>query len=122
MEAMRTILLLPLLLLGSLQAALAPATPLLERDRALQFRDSPLEYPPPPAESSKAFRRLPDAPRLSVVRGDWKLQLGLPAGAQGLAHEGDRATSRTGIAGQPDYETIQLRPRLPRAPPPALPC
>ena len=118
---MRAAALLPLLLLGTLQAAIAPATSPLGRDGHLQFRDNPLESPLTPAEGAKTFKRLAEAPQRSALRVDWKLQMGVLAGAPRGAGDGDPGSSRIGVAGQTGAASIQLRPRLPRAPPPAPP-
>lgn len=118
---MRTLVLLSLLLLGTLQAAIAPATSPGRPDGLLQFTDSPYECPPAPAENSTAVRRLADGPRQSALQGGWKSEKIVLAAALSLPPAGDPASSRTGLAGQADGESIQLRPKKPRAPPAAPP-
>jgi hypothetical protein len=118
---MRTSVLLSLLLLGSLQAAVAPAVFHDEPGGLLQFRDSPYECPPATAENPTAFKRLTDTSRQSALQGDGKLAKFVLAGASVPAPASDPGSSRAGIDGQSDAESIQLQPQKPRAPPSAPP-
>lgn len=119
---MKTAVLLPLLLLGSLQAAIAPATPPFAPDQSLRFRDSLIESPLSPGEAARTFKRLSEAPRTAVVGAADKFQKGIRTELPGIAGAGGGAASLIGVAGHADAESIELRPRLPRAPPAAPPC
>ncbi len=116
---MRTSFLLSLLLLGSLQAAFAPAVLHVEPGGLLQFTGSPFECPPATAESPIAVKRLAESPRQSALQGDGKSAKFILAGAPIPACDGDPASSRTSIAKLADAESIRLQPRKPRAPPTA---
>lgn len=116
---MRTPILLSLLLLGGLQAAIAPATAPDELDRRLGFTSGSCEIPPTPAENATSFKRLTDAPRQSVLTGNGKPQKSALAGAPNLAPDSGAASSQVRAAGRAEAESIQLRPTKPRAPPSA---
>jgi hypothetical protein len=118
---MRNSALLSLLLLGSLQAAIAPAVFHDEPGGLLQFRDSPYECLPATAENPTEFKRLADTSRQSALQGDGKLSKIVLAGAPIPVPVGDPASSRTAIAGPSDADSIQLNPGKPRAPPSAPP-
>jgi hypothetical protein len=119
---MRTPILLTLLLLGCLQAAIAPATSHDRIDRSLQFRGGPVEAPPAPADNTTTLKRLNDTSRQSALNGDGKLQKGLLAGALHPAPAADAASSRLEVAGPSTADSIHQRPPKPRAPPFAPSC
>lgn len=118
---MRTFLLIPLLLLGGLQAAVRPAVPAVEQAGPLRFSGRPLPSAPAPAETQPALRLLNDAPPQSALQGDGNPQKVVPAPAPRLAPaRGHR--SRSGFpAGHAATNPADRRPAQPRAPPVALP-
>ncbi|MBK6733884.1 MAG: hypothetical protein IPG61_07285 [bacterium] len=119
---MRTPLLLTLLLLGCLQAAIAPVTSPVQVERSLQLRGGPVEAPPAPADNTTTLKRLNDTSRQSALTGDGKLQKGILAGALHHVPAADAASSRMDVAGPSTAESIHQRPPKPRAPPFAPSC
>lgn len=119
--AMRTFLLIPLLLLGGLQAAVRPAAPAAELAGPLRVSGRPLPAAPAPAETQPALRMLPDAPSQSALQGNGKQQKAVPAPAPCLAPARGRS-SRSGVpAGLAATDPLDQRPAQPRAPPASLP-
>lgn len=118
---MRTFLLIPLLLLGGLQAAVRPAAPPVEQAGPLRFSGRPLPSAPAPAETQPALRLLPDAPRQSALQGDGKQQKAAPAPAPRLALARDGRSLSRPLAGHAATNPVERRPEQPRAPPAAPP-
>lgn len=119
---MRTPILLTLLLLGCLQAAIAPVTSPVQVERSLQLRGGPAEAPPAPADNATTLKRLNETSRQSALTGDGKLQKGILAGTLHHAPASDAAASRVVVAGPSAAESIHQRPPKPRAPPVAPSC
>lgn len=118
---MRNLLLIPLLLLGALQAAVQPAAPPPGPVGALRFHGAPAPSNPAPAETPTAVKPLPDAPRQSALQGDSKQQKALPAAAPRLASDRDRGARQGTPAGRAPTAPVDLRPAQPRAPPASPP-
>jgi hypothetical protein len=118
---MRVPLLIPLLLLGALQAAVQPTAPPAGPAGSLRVHAGPAPTAPAPAEAPTAVKPLPDATRQAALQGDGKQQKALPAPAPRLAADPDhRAFARFGDGRSPTAP-VDLRPAQPRAPPAAPP-
>lgn len=118
---MRTYLLIPLLLLGGLQAAVRPAAPTVEQAGPLRFSGRPLPSAPAPAETQPALRLLTDAPLQSALQGDGNPQKVVPAPAPQLARARGRRSRSSFPAGHAATNPADRRPEQPRAPPAAPP-
>lgn len=114
---MRKLLLIPLLLLGSLQAATRPAATVGDPAGPLRFHAGALPTGPAPADTPTALKRLAESSRQSALSGDGKLQKGDLTAAPRLAPARDGDSSRHPRAGSAVAESCERRPRQPRAPP-----
>lgn len=114
---MRKLLLIPLLLLGSLQAATRPAATVGDPAGPLRFHAGALPTGPAPADTPTALKRLAESSRQSALSGDGKLQKGDLAAPPRLAPARDGHSSRHPGAGNAIADSDERRPRQPRAPP-----
>lgn len=118
---MRATALLPLLLLGLLQASLAPAPPAPRADDRPGLRAVP-GAPVQPAESSGAIKRLAEPTPAQGLAGDGRLQKGdLAATHRSPLPPRRAATARFLDDAGGDPRADHARPRQPRAPPAFLP-
>ena len=114
---MRALLLIPLLLLGGLEAAVRPAVPPADRPDVAHIRACSRPDVPATADARTAVKPLPDASRQSALQTDGKPQKAAPSPSPRLVPaRADRALRGTG--GRPlSAEPVDLRPEQPRAPP-----
>lgn len=117
---MRHLLLIPLLLLGALQAAVQPAAPPADPTGPLCLRGGPAPTAPAPAEAPTVLKPL-EAPRQAALQQDGKQQKALPAPAPRLAADPDHRASAGSGDGRAPTAPVDLRPAQPRAPPAAPP-
>jgi hypothetical protein len=115
--AMRNLLLIPLLLLGALQAAVQPAAPPVDPSGFLRLHGGQAPSASTPAETRTAVKPLPDGPRQAALQGDGKPQKALPVPAPRLAADRDGRTFHGSDAGRAPTAPVDLRPAQPRAPP-----
>jgi hypothetical protein len=118
---MRTLLLIPFLLLGGLQAAVEPAPQPVDQTGHVRVSGCPLPTGPLPADTRTTVRPLPDASGQSALQGNGKPQKALPGAAPRLAADRDGRALRHHATGPATAAAVELRPEQPRAPPAAPP-